>query len=185
MKCNIQKPFVAKPTFEYYFTETASGIEVKQDFKVESGLVDAFFMWLFGAKAGMEKMNQTGLDLMKKQLNLKTKTMDKTVKTMMESLKEKTGHTLEEWKKLISARKISKHGEMVKFLKEQHHVTHGYASEIALKVLGSDADSSDNTDELIVSQYKGKEHLKPFYDKLILEIKNLKVTLKLRPKNLC
>lgn len=71
MKCNIQKPFVAKPTFEYYFTETASGIEVKQDFKVESGLVDAFFMWLFGAKAGMEKMNQTGLDLMKKAVESK------------------------------------------------------------------------------------------------------------------
>lgn len=66
MKCDIQKPFVAKPTFEYYFAETANGIEVKQDFKVQSALPDAFFMWLFGAKAGMEKMNQTGLDLLKK-----------------------------------------------------------------------------------------------------------------------
>ncbi len=66
MKCDIQKPFVAKPTFDYSFSETANGIEVKQDFKVESGLVEAFFMWLFGAKAGMEKMNQEGLDLLKK-----------------------------------------------------------------------------------------------------------------------
>ena len=66
MKCDIQKPFVAKPTFNYYFTETANGVEVKQDFKVESGLVDAFFMWLFGAKAAMEKTNQQGLDLLKK-----------------------------------------------------------------------------------------------------------------------
>ncbi len=65
MRCDIQKPFVAKPTFEYFFTETANGIEVKQDFKVESPLIDAFFMWLFNAKAGMEKMNQTGLDLLK------------------------------------------------------------------------------------------------------------------------
>lgn len=65
MKCDIQKPFEAKPTFDYYFTENANGIEVKQDFKVESGLMDAFFMWLFGAKAGMEKMNQQGLNLLK------------------------------------------------------------------------------------------------------------------------
>ncbi len=71
MQCDIQKPFVAKPTFEYYFTETANGIEVKQDFKVQSGLVDAFFMWLFGAKAGMEKMNQTGLDLLKNAVETK------------------------------------------------------------------------------------------------------------------
>jgi hypothetical protein len=66
MQCDIQKPFEAKPTFDYYFAETANGIEVKQDFKVQSALPDAFFMWLFGAKAGMEKMNQQGLDLLKK-----------------------------------------------------------------------------------------------------------------------
>ena len=71
MQCDIQKPFVAKPTFEYYFTENTEGIEVKQDFKVESGLIDAFFMWLFDAKAGMEKMNQTGLDLLKKATETK------------------------------------------------------------------------------------------------------------------
>ncbi len=68
MQCDIQKPFVAKPTFDYYFTETANGIEVKQDFKVESDLVPAFFMWLFGAKTEMEKTNQKGLDLLKKAI---------------------------------------------------------------------------------------------------------------------
>ncbi|MCU0399500.1 MAG: SRPBCC family protein [Algoriphagus sp.] len=66
MTCDIQKPFVAKPTFEYYFTQTSKGVEVKQDFKLESGLVDAFFMWLFGAKAEMEKTNQQGMELLKK-----------------------------------------------------------------------------------------------------------------------
>lgn len=71
MQCDIQKPFVATPTFDYYFKETATGIEVKQDFKVSSSLGDAFFMWLFGAKAGMEKMNQRGLDLLKKAVENK------------------------------------------------------------------------------------------------------------------
>jgi len=70
MQCAIQKPFVAKPTFEYYFSETSAGIEVLQDFKVESGLVDAFFLWLFGAKAGMEKTNQQGLNLLKKAVEI-------------------------------------------------------------------------------------------------------------------
>jgi Polyketide cyclase / dehydrase and lipid transport len=66
MRCDIQKPFVAKPTFDYSFKETANGIEVTQDFKVESDLVSAFFMWLGSAKAGMEATNQQGLDLLKK-----------------------------------------------------------------------------------------------------------------------
>jgi hypothetical protein len=70
VKCDIQKPFIAKPTFEYYFTETNNGIEVKQEFKLQSALTDAFFMWLFGAKAEMEKTNQQGLDLLKKAVEL-------------------------------------------------------------------------------------------------------------------
>lgn len=71
MKCDIQKPFVAKPTFDYYFTERPGGIEVKQNFKLESGLIDAFFMWLFGAKSEMEKTNQKGLELLKSAIESK------------------------------------------------------------------------------------------------------------------
>jgi hypothetical protein len=65
-RCDIQKPFVAQPTFDYYFTETANGIEVKEKFKLTSSTGNAFFLWLFGAKAEMEKTNQQGLDLLKK-----------------------------------------------------------------------------------------------------------------------
>ena len=65
-KCDIQKPFVAKPTFEYYFSEDANGVTVKETFKLESSLIDAFFLWVFGAKTEMEKTNKQGLDLLKK-----------------------------------------------------------------------------------------------------------------------
>lgn len=108
--------------------------------------------------------------------------MDKTVATMIENLKEKTGYSLEEWKKLIAKQSLSKHGEIVKFLKETHSVTHGYASEIALKVLGSDADSASNADDFIVTQYKGKEHLKAYYDKLLAEIQKFDGEFKIDPK---
>ena len=108
--------------------------------------------------------------------------MDKTVLTMLENLKEKTGNSLAEWKEIISSQGIAKHGEIVKFLKEKHNVTHGYASEIALKVLGSDADSATNTDDLIENQYKGKEHLKPFYEKLIDEIQKFDGDFEIAPK---
>ena len=70
-KCDIQKQFVAKPTFDYTFSENANGIEVKEVFKLESRLTDAFFLWLFGAKAEMEKTNQQGLDLLKKAIETK------------------------------------------------------------------------------------------------------------------
>ncbi len=70
-KCDIQKPFVAQPTFEYSFAETAGGIEVKEEFKLKSDLISAFFLWAFGAKAEMEKTNQQGLDLLKKSIENK------------------------------------------------------------------------------------------------------------------
>lgn len=65
MECDIQKPFVAKPTFEYSFSNKGNMVKVTQDFKLKSGLVDAFFMWLFGAKKDMEKMNARGMELLK------------------------------------------------------------------------------------------------------------------------
>ena len=108
--------------------------------------------------------------------------MDKTVVSMLENMKEKTGHTLEERKVIRAYQKLVKHGEIVKFLKETHNVTHGYASEIGLKVLGSDADSSANTEDFIESQYKGKEHLKAFYDKLLAEIGNFGGDFEIAPK---
>lgn len=65
MGCDIQKPFIARPVFEYSFKQMASQVEVTQAFHVESGAIDALFMWLFGTKKAMAKMNQRGLELLK------------------------------------------------------------------------------------------------------------------------
>ena len=108
--------------------------------------------------------------------------MDKATQTMLENLKEKTGHSLDEWKKIITAQKISKSGEIVKFLKETHNLGHGYAATIAMKVLGTDASSTNDIDELIINQYNGKEHLKAFYDKLLNEINKFGAVFEIAPK---
>lgn len=68
MKCFIEKPFAAQPTFEYSINENSNGVTVTQDFKLESSLSDAFFMWAFGAVKDMENTNQQGLDLLKKAI---------------------------------------------------------------------------------------------------------------------
>lgn len=65
MRCDIQKPFQAHPSFDYSFEKSAKGVKVIQDFKLESSLVDAFFMWVFGAKGKMENMNARGMQLLK------------------------------------------------------------------------------------------------------------------------
>jgi len=65
MECDIQKPFTAHPVFEYSFAAQGNAVQVTQDFNLKSGLVDAFFMWLFGASADMEQMNARGMELLK------------------------------------------------------------------------------------------------------------------------
>ena len=65
MECDIQKPFKANPTFEYSFSKLGNSTKVTQDFNLKSGLVDAFFMWLFRAKKDMDKMNARGMELLK------------------------------------------------------------------------------------------------------------------------
>lgn len=65
MGCVIQKPFQAQPTFEYAFSTDGHQTSVIQDFKLQSGMVDAFFMWMFGAKKSIAKMNARGMALLK------------------------------------------------------------------------------------------------------------------------
>lgn len=65
MECDIQKPFKAQPTFEYTLSQSGNKVKITQDFNLESGLVDSFFMWLFGAKKDMAKMNARGMELLK------------------------------------------------------------------------------------------------------------------------
>ncbi len=69
-KCSIQKPFVANPDFEFSINETANGVTVDEKFQLKSGLVDAFFLWLFGVKAEMEKRISKGWICLKKRVEL-------------------------------------------------------------------------------------------------------------------
>ncbi len=105
--------------------------------------------------------------------------MDKATQTMIENLHKNTGKTLEEWISIVNKEKIEKHGDIIKFLKDIHGLTHGYANLVALKSKGSDAGSAENSEDLITAQYEGKEGLKAIYNKLITGIQGLKLHQKM------
>lgn len=109
--------------------------------------------------------------------------MDKAEQTMLDNLHKNTGKTLKQWVEIIKKRNFEKHGQIMKFLKEEHSFTHGFANMVAMKSRGADAGSVENKDELIDKQYKGKEHLKPLYDKLIKEIRKFGKDVEITPKN--
>lgn len=109
--------------------------------------------------------------------------MDKATETMIENLYKNTGKSLDQWIDIVKSQNTGKHGEIIKFLKEQHGLTHGYANLIAHKAKDRDAGSITKPDELITKQYVGKEHFKPVYDKLIAEVKRYGKDLEIAPKN--
>ena len=109
--------------------------------------------------------------------------MDKGTQTMIDNLQKNTGKTLPQWIEIVNKQNIQKHGEIIKFLKENHSLTHGFANLIAHKSKGSDAGSASNEDELIIKQYQGKENFKPLYDKLLTEIKKFGNDVEVAPKN--
>lgn len=102
--------------------------------------------------------------------------------TMIKNLEEKTGKKFETWLALVKKSKLEKHGEIVKMLKEEHGFTHGYANLVAHKAKETDAGSVTNTDDLVTGQYKGKEELKPLYNKLIKAISTFGKDVELAPK---
>ena len=92
--------------------------------------------------------------------------MDKALKTMIDNMPEKTGKSLEEWKKLLDSKSFEKHSEGVKFLKADHGVTHGFANTIVTL----SKEQNEPPEDLVAIQYKGKEELREIYNALIEQV---------------
>ena len=104
--------------------------------------------------------------------------MDSQLKTMIENMPEKTGKSLEEWKEILGEKSFSKHSEAVNFLKKQHGVTHGFANTI----VALSRDSGVSEEDLVKSQYTGKESLRPIYEKILEVVQAFGPEVKVVPK---
>jgi hypothetical protein len=111
------------------------------------------------------------------------KSPDEMAAAMIANLKEKTGKTLPQWLKIAKGAKLEKHGQIVKFLKSEHGMTHGFANLVAHKALESDAGSASDTDDLVVMQYSGrKAALRPIYDALATAVSKFGKDVEIAPK---
>jgi hypothetical protein len=110
------------------------------------------------------------------------KSPEEMAASMARNLKEKTGKTMPQWLKIVKACGESKHGQIVKFLKGEHGVTHGFANLIAHEALQSAAASRPSGD-LVDAQYGGaKADLKPIYDSLVAMVEKFGKDVEISPK---
>ena len=97
---------------------------------------------------------------------------------MLDNLPEKTGKSLTEWKNILKKQNFTKHSEGLNFLKKEHQVTHGYANTIVALFREDGKEEID----LVKEQYKGKESLKPIYDRILEEVKKFGTDIIITPK---
>ncbi|MEE4301125.1 MAG: DUF5655 domain-containing protein [Pseudomonadales bacterium] len=88
-------------------------------------------------------------------------------RTMIANLAEKTGRSREQWLALTVPSEYAKHGQLVKWLKSEHGVSHGFANLIAHETLAA-REGAPAGGDLVEAQYAGaKADLKPVHDALV------------------
>lgn len=100
---------------------------------------------------------------------------------MIANMPEKTGKSLQEWVALLGPVGARKHGELMKVLKGEHGLTHGYANLVAHTARDS-LPSNDKADDPVTAQYAGKEALKPVYDRLVELVQAFGDDVEIAPK---
>lgn len=113
---------------------------------------------------------------------MSTETIDKALQTQITNIENATGKKLKEWIVIINKSGFEKHGELVKFLKEKHGFTHGNANTMVHLAKQSHAGAAENETDWIEEQYKGKENMKPWYDKLMNAINAFGKDIEVAPK---
>jgi hypothetical protein len=112
-----------------------------------------------------------------------TKSPEAMRQEMIEKLPEKTGKTLAQWQGLIKAAGLTRHGEVVKLLKGEHGVSHGYANQIALAALKAADAPAAGSAGLVEAQYAGaRSKLRPIYEALAAAVQSFGPDVDLSPK---
>ncbi len=108
--------------------------------------------------------------------------IDKALQTQIDNIEKSSGKKLKEWITIVNKSGFEKHGELLKFLKEKHGFTHGNANMVVHYAKKSHAGAADNETDWIAEQYKGKEDIKPWYDKLMAAISKFGKDIEVSPK---
>ncbi len=111
-----------------------------------------------------------------------TASIDKAYATQIANIEKATGKKITYWYDMVNKSGFSKHGELVKFLKEKHGFTHGNANTVVHFAKQSHAAAAENDTDWIAEQYKGKENLRPWYDKIMAEINKFGKDVEQAPK---
>ena len=109
--------------------------------------------------------------------------IDPQLQTMIDNMPAKTGRSLTDWYPIIAAAGPEKHGAIIKLLKNEHGVTHGFANTIAALYRQQLAGPPPTEQALIDAQYAGaKAGLRPIYDAVLAVVTQFGADVEIAPK---
>ncbi len=110
------------------------------------------------------------------------KSPEEMAASMLANMREKTGKDIEAWIAIVAASGLEKHGAVVKYLKTEHGMTHGFANLAAHKAREAAQPAAGPVD-LVAAQYGGaKAALRPIYDAVAAIVAKLGGDVEIAPK---
>lgn len=96
------------------------------------------------------------------------KSPEEQIRDMIANLQKTTGKSMDEWKTIVVASGLTKHGEIVKHLKEVHGLTHGFANMITHTANQSHAAAIvEKGEDVTADWFTGKEGMKALYEHIM------------------
>jgi hypothetical protein len=103
--------------------------------------------------------------------------------SMLQNLEEKTGKNLDQWIKVVNKSQVTKHKDIINYLKSEYGLTYGYANLIALKTRETKDGAPPTGDSLVGVQYSGnKSNLRPIYEAIIERVVKFGEDVEIAPK---
>jgi predicted transport protein len=100
-----------------------------------------------------------------------TNQVDPQLQAMIDNMPQKTGKSIKEWFEIIAVKGPEKHGDIMKLLKGEHGITHGYANTISILYRQQATGGPPPPEDLVSAQYAGpKEALRPVYEAVLAAV---------------
>jgi Domain of unknown function (DUF5655)/Domain of unknown function (DUF4287) len=112
-------------------------------------------------------------------------TVESALQTQIRNIEAQYGRSMGEWTELIRAGGLTRYGQIVAMLKQDHGLSHGSANRVALVALaelGADGSSSAAVADPADQLYADRPALRPIHNRLMTEIGSLGPDIEVAPK---
>ncbi len=110
--------------------------------------------------------------------------VESALQTQIRNIEASSGRSMAAWTELIRATRLTKHGEILAWLKTEHGMSHGNANRVALEARAAlEAAVVPSSDDPIAALYAGKKApLRPIHDRVMAFIDGLGRDVEVAPK---